>query len=725
MYLRSMEMLTNSWPARRRISSPATLVLFCGLILCSLSASAAEYFSRSTGSFTTGTRWSTQRTGGTVVAFPGSTHTYTIQSGHNISITAATATAGITIEAGGTLTATTFGLTITGSWANNGGTFDDGTTATVTFSGVSSINGTTNPQNFQNVTVASGASLTINSPVVLAGNFAFAATAANIVVTIAGTNSLSVTGTWSMPRPSAGFTSTIAVGAGTLSVTGTFTMSATVTTRNNIMTISTGTVNLGALTTGTTGCLFTFTGAGTLNISGTLSGGPPALTQSTGTVNFTGASAQTVWNETFYNLGFSGAGTKTIATGSTAIVQGNWTVNSPTTMTTTAAANVTGDITGSGNITMGSGTINIQGDWTNSGTFTRGTGTVNYNGSGAQSVAGLSYNNLQVTVGGTKTLAANTTVNNILTVSTPATFDLGTFTVTLPLTGTPLVITGSLAGTGKMLFSGGSGQNVPGTSYYDLEFSGTGTKTIAAGTTITVGNNWTAGSATTMTTTAAANVNGNISGGGAITMGSGTITLGGAWSNNGPFTRGTGTVIYNGGVQDIAGLTYNNLQVSNAGIKTLAANTTVAAILTVNASSELNLADKVLTLSATGTPFVNNGTVNTATSTVIYGGTTPTIALLNYFNLTGSAGGPKIFPAGTIGIAGAFTPSGGTYSVDNANIVNFNGTGPTQTIPAFMFKKMIISGSGQKIIATTVDVNQVDIEDGPTMDITTGQLNVN
>ena len=609
--------------------------------------------------------------------------------------------------------------------------------------------------------VASGASLAINTNVTVGGTFVYAATAASIVVTIAGSNSLTVTGTWSMPRPTAGFTTTIAVGAGTLSVTGLFTMSATTVGRNNVMTISTGTVNLGALTlAGTTGCLFTFSGAGILNISGTITGGPPNLTQSTGTVNLTGAGSQTIWTETYYNLGFSGAGTKTIATGSTIVVTSNWNVNSPTTMTTTAAANVTGNVTGTGAITMGSGTIALEGDWTNNGTFTRGTGTVNFDGAGAQAIAALAYNNLQVTIGGTKTLAGNTTVNNILTVSTPATLNLSTFTVTLPLTGTPLVNTGTLAGTGKVLFSGAGAQTVAGTTYYDLEFSGAGTKTILTTTTIVATNNWIVGSPTTMATTAGANITGDISGSGNITMGSGIINLEGDWLNSGTLTPGTGTINYKGsGAQSVAALPYYKLQVTIGGTKTLANNITVSNILTVSTPATFDLGAFTVTLPLTGSPLVITGTLSGTGKVLFSGATAQTVAGTSYPNLEFSGVGTKTIAAGTtatvstnwivgstttmtttalavvsgnISGAGAITMGSGTINIagnwtNNGTFTRGTGTviydGTTQTIGGLTYYNLQTSTSGVKTLAAgTTVANVLTIDASTTFDLSSFTL---
>jgi len=221
-----------------------------------------------------------------------------------------------------------------------------------------------------------------------------------------------------------------------------------------------------------------------------------------------------------------------------------------------------------------------------------------------------------------------------------------------------------------------------------------------------------------MTTTAAADIGGNISGSGAITMGSGTINIAGNWTNNGTFTGGTGTVIYDGTTQSIGGVSYYNLQTSNSGVKTLAAATTVSNVLTIGASTTLDLSSVTLTLSGSGTPLVNSGTFTCSTSTVSFSSASSTnIPALNYYNLT-LTGGARVFAAsGEIGIANTFTPGGGGFTVTGST-VNFNGLG-AQTIPAFTFNDLGLIGTGAKSIltATTVTVNQININDGPELDL--------
>ena len=445
------------------------------------------------------------------------------------------------------------------------------------------------------------------------------------------------------------------------------------------------------------------TGANTLTLSGT---GTPLVDNGTftasagSTVIYSGATAN-VAGETYVNLQVSTAGAKTLAANTTA--SGVLTINTGSTL---ALSTFTLTLSGTGTPLVNSG-----------GTFTPATGTVIFSGLTA-TVAGLTYYNLQTSTAGSKTLGGTTTVSNVLTVNSPSTLDLSSFTINLSLTGTPLVNNGTIAGTGTVNFSGSGAQTVAGTTYPNLEFSGAGTKTISAGATITVTSNWVVGSTTTMTTTAIADVGGNISGSGAITMGSGTINVGGNWTNNGTFTRGTGTVIYDGTTQSIGGVTYYNLQTSNSGVKTLAANTGVANILTIGASTTLDLSSVTLTLSGAGTPLVNSGTFTCSTSTVSFSNVSSTnIPALNYYNLT-LTGGPRVLAgSGTIGIANVFTPGAGAFTVTGST-VNFNGAG-AQTIPAFTFNDLVLSGSGAKTIltATSVTVNQININDGPSLDL--------
>ncbi len=214
-----------------------------------------------------------------------------------------------------------------------------------------------------------------------------------------------------------------------------------------------GTLNLG------TGLTHTFTGTWTntsgtilgntsiLNIGGAISGTAITFTANTGTVNYTGAAAQTIPAFTYYDLGFTGAGVKTLS-GTTSV--GNvLTVNSPSTLS------------------LSSFTLNLTGSGTplvNMGTFTPGTSTVNYTNAASTVIAAVNYNNLNGT-GGNRTLASTGTIGIA-----------GTFTVGA---GVYTVLNSTVD------FNGSGAQTIPAFTFHFLITSNAGIKSILAATTVT------------------------------------------------------------------------------------------------------------------------------------------------------------------------------------------------------------------------------------------------
>jgi hypothetical protein len=228
------------------------------------------------------------------------------------------------------------------------------------------------------------------------------------ITTLANAGTINRTGTGTTTTTLANFTNT-----GTINLNG----SGTIT---GITNNTGGIVNQNASATITS--FNNGTATSTLNISTVT---VPVITTLTATasgntVNYTGASDQTdIIAQTYYNLGFSGAGAKTTASG-TLTVGGNWDISGGTAKLSTnnSSVTVTGNITGTGAVISGSGTIILSGSWTNSGTFTKGSGTVIYNGGAAQTLGALSYNNLTINnSSGVSLTAGDATVTGTLTLT--------------------------------------------------------------------------------------------------------------------------------------------------------------------------------------------------------------------------------------------------------------------------------------------------------------------
>ncbi len=154
-----------------------------------------------------------------------------------------------------------------------------------------------------------------------------------------------------------------------------------------------------------------------LNVGGNWSNSG-TFTTGTGTVTFDGTSAQSIsksGGETFYNLAFSNAGTKTL--GSAITGNGNLTINS----------NATVDVSSSNYA------VTVKGNWSNSGTYTAQSGTVTLSGSSTQTISGSSitqFYTLSVSNSAGVNLGSAQNIKNLLNVSA-GDFNTQGFTFTL------------------------------------------------------------------------------------------------------------------------------------------------------------------------------------------------------------------------------------------------------------------------------------------------------
>ncbi|MBM2840653.1 MAG: hypothetical protein HW412_1181, partial [Bacteroidetes bacterium] len=358
------------------------------------------------------------------------------------------------------------------------------------------------------------------------------------------------------------------------------------------------------------------------------------------TVEYSGTT-QTVSAEAYGNLTTSGSDTKTLATGTTAIL-GALTIGLGTTFD------------------AGVNSFNINGNWVNNGNFTSSGGqAVTFSGGNAQSIGGTgttAFVNLTInkTVATVATAGADLSVASVLNIQS-GTFNGGTGrTVTLSGSATPFVVTGVFtAATSTFKYTGATGANVAAATYNNLTLDSPGQTFTAAGN-MTVSSVLTVAAGTTF------------DGSNAI------ITLpatGTPFLVNGTFTPSTSTISYTSTATAAANVTavnYYNLSVAgNAGGDTFTAlgDITVTNVLTVGLG-QFNPVNRTITLSGSGTPLALTGTITTpSTSTFIYTGATGGgVAAATYNNLTlNSSGVGQTFTAlGNMTVSNVLTVASGT-----------------------------------------------------------------
>ena len=317
-------------------------------------------------------------------------------AGTSVSFTAAsniTVNGNVSIGASTTFNGGSYSHSIGGNWVNSG-TFN-GNTGTVTFTGSGTAVSGSGTQNFHNLTVAASAvtlptgSITLTGSLATTGAGSFSqASGGTLLMTGSGTtisgsgislDNLSVSGSVS--------TATSLNLTGNLSVSGSFSASAGTITMSGAAKTIVGAGAKGFAVLSVTGSITTdanFSIASALTVSGSLSA-------SAGTATFTGTSTL--------------SGTANLF---------------DTTINGTSLQLSANSVLGIGNVmTITAGTLNVTSAAPN---------TVNFNGTGIQNINGITYNNLVLSNGNSKTASAGITVNNNITIATGTTFIPGAFT---------------------------------------------------------------------------------------------------------------------------------------------------------------------------------------------------------------------------------------------------------------------------------------------------------
>jgi hypothetical protein len=746
-----------------------SLVLF---LLFTNIANAATYYSKvATGNFSLVSSWTADTVGNANAASIGTADLYVIRNGHNITLNGTRTVGQVTIRSGGTMTVggaftltTASPLTINlggilgintrtfivaGSWTNNG-----------------SITGTTGIMQASTGTAINNGSINLSSGRVSMTGAGPLSNTGTIVLTTGQINV--TTGTFNN-------SGTITMGAGTISqTTGTITNTATGIidiTGTAIITLTTGDfVNANTninVDFGSSAVTVTGTDA-TQNIGGFVTTGRFTCSKTSGTLTVNG-------DINCAGITKSGAGTLNLGTDNTincsntvvltaGILNGGTNTTLNVSLVSTTAWQGTGTV-----FSPGTGTVdfNAAGNQTLSATGTKTFYNLSFSNSGTKTNATTTVTNIYTLSGSAVASAAPTygtgaTLRYSATSRTAGAEWLATFAAT---GGVIIDNSSTVTANGNKVFNTGvpltinSGSTLT-TGSNDFTFSGdfinagtwtpsTGDVTIAGGVAQNIGGFTTTGIISMTKTGGTAVLQGNVNGGAFTMSGSaGTLSLGtglthtftGTWTNTDgtlqcnnsalnidgaisgsaiTFTANGGTVYFRGtSPQTIPAFTYNDVEFSGAGLKTLGGTTAVNGILTINPASELNLGSSVLTMAGSGTPLVNQGTFTCGTSTVNYTSAGSTVVTaVDYYNLDGTGGNRTFSTSADIGIGGAFTPGGGTYIITGST-VDFNGIG-NQDIPTFTFNKLIVSNAGTKKISASVTVSckTIDVNDDASVQI--------
>ncbi|UAY50710.1 LamG-like jellyroll fold domain-containing protein [Ferruginibacter albus] len=466
--------------------------------------------------------------------------------------------------------------------------------------------------------------------------------------------------------------------------------------------------------------------ASTINVSGNWTNNGGTFT-GTSTVNFNGTTAQTIdgtaatsfnnitdantsgaitvnSNTNAANFTFSSSGTS-LAVNSPATLSVSGAVKLNNTASTSLSAVVSGAGTlECGSLSVGGGITNLSSDA--STTLTSTIAALNVSGNltltsiddaSDDNNATLNLQSGSISVGGTASL---TEPNGAVTTLS---LNSGAKSGTLYLGGaTPITISGSpvIDFTGSSCtvnYSSNSNQSIYNTTYNNLSFSGTSTKT--SGADLTVSNDITIESgATFAASTHAVNLSGN-------------------WINNGGTLTGTGTINLKGTSKTFSGsgsTTFPTLSVNSGASYTMNNTNTCSALSFASASSSSSLS-----LGSTGDLAVNGDvTISqpSATATAAWNINAGSATVTGNVNISGSntnsgrvgkvvittgsltVGGNLVFNspsstaaqavvdmsggAGTLNLAGALTLTSntGTLTAGSTSNFNFNGNDP-QTIP--------------------------------------------
>jgi hypothetical protein len=569
---------------------------------------------------------------------------------------------------------------IQGVFNGNGGTIGGDPTSSLTFSGSGSINGNlafkAGGENLNNFTISRNGqtiNLSTNLTIATTGTLLFSGST-NLQmngITLDVEGNINQPSTGGLTRTS-GLTNIVIGGSGALTELP-FTLSPT---WNNItFSRNSGTYDWGSAAT-VAGTLAL--NAGTFNhSSGLTMAGGSTFSRSAGTT-YTGNAPNAGGA---YDVSYVGNVTTGLELPTNTTDLRNLTVGGNVTLANSITVNGTLAIN-SGTLAATNHDVTIAGATfvVNGGSFSiNAANLVTFSFAGTTSLSGSTINGTQF---------GNLTINSGTTVSAP--------NANLNVSGTWDNNGTFIANSGKITFTGASqGINPNGQAFNDVEFAGTGTKTLAGALDANG----------TLTITSTLNVGGN-----------NPINVGGSWNNNGTFVAGGGTVTFDGTAQIIAanGQAFFNLTIAGSGTKVLSQAVVIGGALTINSGTTLDVGPGNNPITLTGN-WVNNGSFTKRSGTITFNGTTilsgSTAPDLNNVTITGAL----TAYSGTTGVSGNWLQSSGTFT-HNGGTLDFNGNAQSITPAGQTFNNVTISGTNTKTLAGTTVIAGTLTLSGGTLD---------
>lgn len=557
------------------------------------------------------------------------------------------------------------------------------------------------------VLVNPGVTLTIDEDAVCDSLFFIAGTTSSNVVIENGI-SLTVTNNVRFSDPTANsINQIINVGEGFFECNNITFINTSANSRTNQLLVSTGiiTINGNIVMEGNNAAKnrIVFSGTGLLDITGSWIITTGTFTPSTGSVQYSNVSAQNVRGTTYNKLILSG-GTKTLS-GTTVIndtlmIEPVCTLDNSTNISLTTngvlfiegtyiESNTLGNVTLVGLVHIASGgtfqssvneSFTIRNGIRNDGTFISGAGTYTFN-TNSQSITGsnaITFSGPVAITGITVTNNNTTTIGGNLT-GTGELINSAGLNLTLNGATNSITTLTATSADNTVIFGRSGNQTVPGTTYQNISFGGSSTKTV-------LGN---------------IIINDELAIASNVTFALSTFTLaaGGGFSNSG----------------------LGNLSTANTGATPIPSGLSFAGTVLYSSASaqtvidgnytNLNLSGGNRTLTSSGTIFISGiytpgaGTFTVGTSTINFNGSgAQTIPAASYFNLTSSSTGARTLAAtGNILIAGTFTPGTNSYTITGSTI-NFNN-GADLTIPNFTYNSLAVTDGFTKTIPGSLTLN--------------------